>query len=229
MGNEFKVNGALIDKLLASHGGWIDAANEEAQAHVDAGFIETDGEMDDDGDAFYQVTVKGMAWVRERDRRAASSVAKHIHEQKLRELNPYELFPAVCQDTDRDDETWNRPLRINNLTKRGIRASIETALKIEDLAVGESRHISCTSAIPEPWKSYQAVIQIANKRHARVLKDASGKPVVVVKSIRGQPPKPYPVMVYDKKFTIFRARKNDPRGPGARVLRIDPQNPEDCE
>lgn len=112
----------------------------------------------------------------------------------------------------------------------------ESTYPFDKLAVGQSFHIPVTAAKPAPHKSYSSLVGQAKLRYAEpVIDPATGKPVmetVTVKSrqvkdrktgeMRTTPERTEerPKMTYPRDFKLRQVGKDDPRGPGARFVRV---------
>jgi hypothetical protein len=138
------------------------------------------------------------------------------------------VFPAslahISSDVDSDAPP---PVR----TRAGVirtagESPVRKALNFDALEIGQSRHIAVTEEIPEPWKHYASSVALENRRHATQRMNPDGSPVVQLRNVKAKDgtkhPKPFGVFDYSKKFYIYKAADNDPRGPGARVKRVQP-------
>ena len=195
-------------KSLAAEGGWIDGADENVRVHIANGYAQTDGELDGDGDYYVELTEIGKQAAIEAGWTAAPRVAAVV----AREAAP--RFDNISSEVD-DDAPELRSTRL-----RGKKSNLREALGFDELEIGQSRHIAVTDTIPSPWKSYGSTVSLENKRYASPKYEDGLQVTVIRKTADG--PKRYPVYTYTKKFTIYRAGANDPRGPGARLKRIDP-------
>ncbi len=208
--------GKLMDQ--PSKGGWVSKDNPEFMALASANFVATDGQVDADGDIYYTITLNGEEYVRQppiphahvvKDNDGLGSVAKPA------KAAPAQPAPGFNWDTT--DAAWNQPRRRGSGLKSATATPLREQWALDVLPVGTSVHIPATAEVPEPWKSYGSTIAMENKRYAT----ATGE--TVERKVRGKDEmKLYPVYRYSKYFVIFRAHEDDPKGPGARIKRVDP-------
>ncbi len=205
--------GKLMDQ--PSKGGWVSKDNPEFMALAHANFVATDGQVDADGDIYYTITPNGEEYakgpahahvVKDNDGRGMAKPTKTAPAQ-----------PAPGFNWDITDAAWNQPRRRGSGLKSATATPLREQWGLDTLPVGASIHIPATEDVPEPWKSYGSTIAMENKRYAT----ATGE--TVERKVRGEDEtKLYPVYNYSKYFVIFRAHEDDPKGPGARIKRVDP-------
>lgn len=245
MTDNYVVDEARLQAIEANGGGWVAKDNSHYLLLAEHGYVATDGEVDADGDVFYQLTDLGKAWL-SASRQSVSPVAppkppKPPRAPKLVHPAPVESQAAVTPlpvgdewahvspTVDIVEEEWNRPARRRGFArKESAKPTLRDVMRLDELPIGGSRHIAPTEAIPEPWKSYGSTVAAENKRHAKPRLDVDGRPMTVFRKVRGKDTRAaYPVFDYSKRFVIFQAHPNDPKGPGARILRVEVNSEEE--
>lgn len=132
---------------------------------------------------------------------------------------PAPLVPFVAAEFDLEPAPWNRP----PVRKRfgAEKSPITRALRLDELPVGASIHIAATPEAPYPHRKYAHHVVAANRKYATPRRDAGGN---VMLAPRGK--RMMPIYDYERRFRIFKCAEDDPRGPGARIQRIDPSEGE---
>ncbi len=226
---------------LSDGGGWVPANDQGAAWHANEGYVTTDGMPDSDGDILYELTDLGRKWL------AAGAVTAQVVQAIPPVAAPVQAAPVTSAPVVAPKGQRRRPVVASNLdhisaevdddappparAPRGFalnrergESPVRKALNLDALEIGQSRHIAVTAEIPEPWKHYASSVALENRRHATQRKNADGSPVVHLRNVKAKDgtkhPKPFSVFDYAKKFYIYKAADNDPRGPGARVKRI---------
>lgn len=224
-------------KQLADGGGWVPANDEGARWHLNEGYVQTDGVPDSDGDVLYELTDLGKKWI------AAGEIAATVVQAVAPVAAPTPVpAPAaatrrapviptslahISAEIDNDAPPPARAPRGFAASRAAGESPVRKALALDALEIGQSRHIAATAEIPEPWKHYASSVALENKRHATQRKNADGSPVVTIRNVKAKDgtvhPKPFASYDYAKKYIIYKAAANDPRGAGARVMRVDPK------
>lgn len=106
-------------------------------------------------------------------------------------------------------------------------ARTEPAYPFDKLNVGQSFHIAATEKCPVPAKSVASSVTTAIRKYATPIKNEDGSNVIEEVAVRGKADKqPRIVMKVERKFIIRTVGKDDARGPGCRVFRVDPDQNE---
>lgn len=243
---DFEPDTAFLGQLVDG-GGWVPANDQGARWHANEGYVTTDGMPDSDGDILYELTDLGKKWLAADQ--IAEQVAETLPAppvgqaiapapiqhaliaapapRKRRTIVVPSSLDHISAEIDNDAPPPVRSPRGFALAHRERGESpVRKALALDALEIGQSRHIAATAEIPEPWKHYASSVSLENRRHATQRKNADGSPLVRIRNIKGKDgtvhPKPFGVFDYAKKYLIYKAADNDPRGPGARVKRVDP-------
>ena len=214
---------ALRDLAEAGGGGWIGPESRATfDALVEEGMAETDGAPDADGDVYYSVSDLGLKWL------AANAKGAPVGEKPAKAAKVAESVslapaaPMAVSGFETDDAPWNNPYRTR---VSGPSPEVEVFVKAMDFdafPVGGSRHVSVTKDVPEPWKFYERAVYLENKRHATPAENADGTPVMQMRKGRKTGAvKPVPVLKYERRFVIYKAKEDDPHGAGARVKRVE--------
>ncbi len=213
--------GKLMDQ--PGKGGWVSKDNPEFMALANANFVATDGAVDAEGDVYYTITPNGEVWLKGPVVPSKTAKAAPAPQEPAVMLTPTmdeDGYLVYRRDLsfDTSDAAWNQPRRRGSGLKSATATPLREQWGLDALPVGASIHIPATTEVPEPWKSYGSTIAMENKRHAT----ATGE--TVERKVRGKDEtRLYPVYNYSKYFVIFRAHEGDPKGPGARIKRVDPK------
>jgi hypothetical protein len=123
---------------------------------------------------------------------------------KLGEIAPSNAAPSTAGTPRFEIDDYTPPEG-----KRGRRAGGEAKYPFDKLAVGQSFHVPATEANKNPAKGLASTVSSANRRYAEKIdgthKNRKGEDVPNYKLTR--------------KFSVSPAAADDPRGPGARVVR----------
>ena len=212
--------GLLNDLAKAGGGGWI---GPESRAPFDElvteGLVSTDGAPDADGDVYYGLTDTGRKWLQAND--TSPQPATMPPRQKITPATPAASAPAVSSGFDTEEATWNEPHRQRSRRHDANHEAFLADLDLDNAPVGGSKHIAVTEAVPKPWLHYYRVISGVNKRFATLCVNFDGSPVMTERTSRKTGElKNVPTFDYSKRFLIYQAKKDDPKGPGARVKRV---------
>lgn len=210
----------LNDLATAGGGGWIGPESRAAFDELVAeGLVSTDGAPDADGDVYYGLTDTGRKWLQ-----ASGKSAEATKAPPAPKTAPATLAVAtatVSSGFDTEEATWNEPHRQRSRRHAADHEAFLAELDLDNAPVGGSKHIAVTEAVPKPWLHYYRVISGVNKRFATPRLNPDGTPEFVERTSRKTGElKNFPTFDYSKRFLIYQAKKDDPKGPGARVKRV---------
>ena len=222
----------LNDLAKAGGGGWISPESTGPfDALVGDGLVSTDHAPDADGDVYYALTDTGRKWL-EADGKGGEATKAPPKQQFVpaprpgspeatREVAGPSPLPAISSGFDTEAATWNEPHRQRGRRHEADHEAFLAELDLDNAPVGGSKHIAVTEAIPKPWLHYYRVISLVNKRFATPRLNPDGSPEMKERTNRKTGElKNYPTFDYSKRFLIYQAKKDDPKGPGARVKRV---------
>lgn len=215
------MNVALLNDLAkAGGGGWIGPESRAAfDELVNEGLVSTDGVPDGDGDVYYALTDTGRKWF-EADGKGGEAV-KAPPTVKPASAAPAVPLPAISSGFDVAEEAWNEPHRRRGRRHEANHEAFLAELDLDSAPVGGSKHIAVTDTVQKPWLYYYKIISLVNKRFATPRLNADGTPEMVERvNRRTGELKNFPAYDYSKRFIIYQAKKDDPKGPGARVKRV---------
>ena len=212
--------GLLNDLAKAGGGGWIGPESiGPFDALVAEGLVATDHAPDGDGDVYYALTDTGRKWL-EADGKGGEAT-KAPPKQKLAPAAPAAPLPAISSGFDVEAATWNEPHRQRNRKPNADYEALLAELDLDAAPVGGSKHLAVTETIPKPWLHYYRVISLVNKRFATPRLNPDGSPEMKERANRKTGElQNFPTFDYSKRFLIYQAKKDDPKGPGARVKRV---------
>lgn len=215
----------MTDKLLndlakAGGGGWI---GPESRGPFDAlvaeGLVETDGVIDPEGDVYYALTDTGRKWLEANGK--GDQATKAPPQPKTAPATSAASVATISTGFDVAEETWNQPHRQRGRRHEADHEAFLAELDLDAAPVGGSKHIAVTEAIPKPWLHYYRVISLVNKRFATPRLNPDGTPEMKERANRKTGElQNFPTFDYSKRFLIYQAKKDDPKGPGARVKRV---------
>lgn len=204
---------ALLDRIYAEGGLYLTKdEGEEIVQNGDA--VAIAGEVDDFGAALVQLTERG-----------AAKVTGETVEKDDKKMNAFEI------DDYAPDVT--AIVRHRGGGRRGSKYPFDA------LEVGQSFHVPPTDKIPDAVKALQSSVTKANALYTENVTDDAGNEVLEEKTIktyrRGEDGKllredghfivetaevrRVPVTRQMRKFVVVPAAADDPKGPGARVVR----------
>ena len=234
----------LRDLAEAGGSGWIGPEDQPAyNALVEQGLAESDGEVDAEGDVFYRITDIGRQWLMAdvAGKPADASVPTQATpvaspspaptqsasppRQRAEKMcvAPDVAVSAVSTEIDTDDgAAWNEPYRQRTRRISPAMAAMREAIDFDSLPPGGSRHIAATEAVPEPAKAYERLVFLENKRYATPKLEPNGTVTTIIRRSRKDSTQTSKVTVfaYARRFVLYKAKPDDPRGPGARVKRV---------
>ena len=212
--------GLLNDLAKAGGSGWIGPdARAEFDQLVTLGLVSTDGVVDPEGDVYYGLTDMGHKWL-EADAKDVQAT-KAPPKPKTASAAPAASVATISSGFDTEAATWNEPHRQRGRRHEADHEAFLAELDLDAAPVGGSKHIAATEAIPKPWLHYYRVISLVNKGFATPRFDQYGEPEMVERVNRKTGElKKFPTFDYSKRFLIYQAKKDDPKGPGARVKRV---------
>jgi len=104
------------------------------------------------------------------------------------------------------------------------RRDSETSYPFDKLEVGDNFHVPATEEVPTPAKSLASSVTQANRRFAKEIPGTHRSKDITRKG-KLYPGKDIPNYELTRKFIVREVGEDDPRGPGARVYRVElPKN-----